>query len=32
VIEMGAEKQQPHELIEAKQMEISLPYSDTKSA
>jgi len=27
---MGAEKQQPHELIKAKQREISLPYSDAK--
>ena len=30
MIEMGAEKQQPHELIKAKQREISLPYSDAK--
>ncbi len=27
---MSAEKQQPHELIKAKQREISLPYSDAK--
>lgn len=27
---MGAEKQQPHELIKATQREISLPYSDAK--
>ncbi len=27
---MGAEKQQLHELIKAKQREISLPYSDVK--
>jgi len=30
VIERGAEKQQPHELIKATQREISLPYSDAK--
>ena len=30
--EMRAEEATSHELIKAKQMEISLPYSNTKSA